>query len=365
MEKELVDEYRQLQQHLDKFAVGFPATESGVELRILKHLFTPDEAKLATRLSDNFESLDTIYEKTKDLISSKDDLKEVLDNLAKKGSIHYIIGENQKKYANAYIVIGMYEYQVKRLSKQFLEDMSTYADEALGLELFGYGITQFRTVPVEASITPERELPTYDELIKIMDEIEGPISLANCICKDAHKMRGEPCKMTSRSETCLGFGELAQMYIDHGWGREITKQEALEVLRENQKEGLIMQGENAKRPGFICSCCSCCCGVLSSLVEYPNVANFLQPRYHAEIDSELCIGCGTCIERCQMKAIKSRKEKSKVNLKRCIGCGNCITVCPENAIKLVKTEKVKDPPENREEMYEKILAAKQKIKGIK
>jgi formate hydrogenlyase subunit 6/NADH:ubiquinone oxidoreductase subunit I len=359
-----LDVYRNLQKHLDKFAVGFPETKSGVELRILKHLFTPEEANLAVKLTDKFESLDVINERARDLVSSRDELKTMLDTMIQKGSIHYKIEDDQKKYANAYLVIGMYEYQLKRLDKDFLMDMKQYADEALGLELFGYGITQFRTVPVEASITPEHHLPTYDELVEIIEDIDGPLSLSDCICREAQKMMGEPCKTTSRTETCLGFGELAQLYIDQGWGREVTKQDALKILRENQKDGLVLQGENAKRPGFICSCCGCCCGVLSSLIEFPNVVNFLNPRYHAEIDSELCTGCGTCIEICQLQAIKTRKEKSKVNLKRCIGCGNCVANCPEEAIKLVKNQKIKEPPETKEDMYEEILLAKHKIKGI-
>jgi ferredoxin len=364
MLEKTLDAYRELQKHLDKFAVGFPPTESGVELRLLKHLFTPEEAKLATRLSDKFESVNIIYKRTNDLVSSQVELKEILDNLVSKGSIHYKLREGERLYANAYLAVGMYEYQVNKLTKEFLEDMSQYAEESFGLELFGYGKTQFRTVPVEASVKPEYHLPTYDELTKIIENIVGPIALGNCVCRQAHEVREEPCKVTSRHDTCLVFGDFAQMAIDEGWFRELSKGEALEVLRKNQEEGLVLQGENAQRPGFICSCCGCCCGILSTLNEFPNVAQFLQPRYHAEINPELCIGCGTCIDRCQLDAIKSRKEKSKVNLKRCIGCGNCIAVCPEDAIKLIKKDNMDEPPLTEEDMFAEILAAKQKMKGI-
>jgi len=64
-----------------------------------------------------------------------------------------------------------------------------------------------------------------------------------------------------------------------------------------------------------------------------------------------------------MDAIKSRKEISKVNIKKCIGCGNCVAVCPEEAITLIKKDKVDEPPENEEQMFEKILEAKMKMKG--
>jgi ferredoxin len=360
-----LDVYQELQKHLDEFAVGFPATKSGVEIRLLKYLFTPDEAKLATRLSDKIESIDSIYERTKDLVASSDELKQILDAMVSKGSIHCKTIEGERHYADAHLVIGMYEYQVNRLQKEFLEDMSQYAEEGFGMELFGYGITQFRTIPVEESVTQEQYLPTYEELRKVVENVQGPITIQNCICRQAQALNEEPCKITSRQETCMGFGDLAQMYIDEGWGRSINKEEALEILRKNEEEGLILQSQNAQLPGFICSCCGDCCGVLTGLKPFPNPAQFLSPRYKAEIDPELCIGCGTCIERCQMDAIKSRKEISKVNIKRCIGCGNCVIVCPEEAIQLVKKEGVVVPPENEEEMLEKILEAKEKIRGKK
>ena len=362
MLEETLDVYRELQQHLDKFAVGFPPTESGAEIRILKHLFTPDEAKIVTSLSDKFESLETIYKRVEDLVGTSNTLKVVLDNLVSKGSIHYKIRDGEKHYALAYLAVGMYEYQVDKLTKEFLEDMSQYNEEAFGLELFGYG-SQFRTVPIEASVTPEHHLPTYDELTKIVENITGPLVLVNCICRQAHEMTEGPCETTSRKETCMGFGDFAEMYINEGWGRGISKEEALEVLRKNEEEGLVLQGMNAKKPGFICSCCGDCCGILSNLKEFPNLAQFLHPNYQAQIDPELCIGCGTCIDRCQVDAIKSRKEISKVNIKRCIGCGNCVTVCPEEAITLIKRDNVIEPAENEEQMFERILEAKTKMKG--
>lgn len=354
-----------MRDHLDEFPVGYPATKSGVEIKILKYLFTPEEAELATRLTDKFESVEIIYKRVNDLVTSIDDLKNILDTMVSKGSIHYIIREGKKNYANAYLVVGMFEYQVNRLSKEFLEDMSQYASGAFGLELFGYGITQFRTIPVEKSVTPEHHLPTYEELRKIIENYKGQIVIQNCVCRQAHELNGETCKVTSRKETCMGFGDFATLYINEGWGRAIDKNEALEILRKNEEEGLVLQSQNAKQPGFICSCCGCCCGVLTGLKPFPNPAQFLSTKFYAEINPELCVGCGTCIKRCQMDAIISVKERSKVKPKRCIGCGNCAAVCPEKAIQLIKKDNADIPPENQEEMFTEILEAKNKLKGKK
>ena len=214
-----MDIYRTLQEHLDQFAVGFPATESGEEIRILKHLFDPEEAKLATKLTDKYEFLDSIYQRAKNLVSSIDELKEKLDHMVSKGSTHCKKVNGDRQYANAYLVLGMYEYQVNRLTKSFIEDFNKYIMPTFGLEVAGYDLTQFRTIPVEKSITPEHNIPSYEELREIVEDNEGPITIQECVCRQAHEILEGPCKVTSRKETCMGFGDMAQMYIDEGWGR--------------------------------------------------------------------------------------------------------------------------------------------------
>jgi electron transport complex protein RnfB len=78
------DIYRKLQQHLDKFPIGFPPTESGIEIELLKHLFSPDEAKIACKLSDSYEPSEIIYERVKNIVISIDDLTCILDKMVKK-----------------------------------------------------------------------------------------------------------------------------------------------------------------------------------------------------------------------------------------------------------------------------------------
>jgi NAD-dependent dihydropyrimidine dehydrogenase PreA subunit len=365
MLEETLDLYRELQQHLDKFAVGFPTTKSGVEIRILKHLFTPEEAKLAARLSDKFQSINSIFEEVKGLVSSIEDLKTRLDKMVSKGAIHYKLVDGERYYANAYLALGIAEYQVNKLTKEYMKDFSDYALEAFAKEIFSTGIYQFRTVPIEKSITPELYIPSYEEVKTIIENSEGPVALINCICRQGHGLRGEPCKVTSRQETCLGFSNYAQIFIDEGWGRAITKKEALDIARKNEKDGLVFQAGNSKKPLFICSCCGCCCVILNNLNILPRPAQFISTNYYAQVNSELCIGCETCIERCNMNAIKLAKEKAKINLKRCIGCGNCVATCLQEAMKLIKKDELDVPPETPEELYENILAKKIEMRAKK
>lgn len=299
--------YRDLQQHLDEFPIGYPPTNSGVELKLLTYYFTPEEAKIATKLKHSLETLDEIHNKTKELGITKDELEKSLDNMVKKGSLFFKEENGKKYYGNDILVLGMYEHKVNKLTKDFLATFNQYLNEAFAREMLSTNISQFRIVPVEQSITREHHIPTYDELTKIIEDLEGPISVQNCICRQAKDLLGTPCKQTSLRENCIGFGDMAQMYITNGWGTEINKEEALEVLRKSQEDGLVFEAGNAISPHFICSCCGCCCGVLEFLKLMPNTGEILPSNLFAEVDLELCTGCGTCAERCQVNAIKIRK----------------------------------------------------------
>lgn len=365
MDNEEIEIYRELRAHLDELPIGFPETKSGVELKILRHFFTPDEAKLALKLKFTYETVDQIFERVQDLGISKEKLNEMLDIMFKKGAIRLKKEGDKNLYATDIYVVGMHEAKVNNLTKEYLADFNQYLDEGFNVEFIGTRMPQFRTVPVEESVTPEHHIPTYEEVTKIIEDIDGPIALFNCICRQAADLLGEPCKVTSLTENCMGFGHEMQPSIDKGRGREISKEEALEILRKNQEDGLVLQAGNTLKPQFICSCCSCCCGVLSGLGDLPRPIDFFSTNYYAESDPDLCIGCGTCVKRCQMSAIKMKNDISRVNRKRCIGCGNCVVICPEEAMQLYKKEEETIPPQTSEELYAEILRRKQAIKGKK
>ncbi len=184
----------------------------------------------------------------------------------------------------------------------------------------------------------------------------------NCICRQDMEFRGKPCKMTKHKDNCLGIGDVAKHAIDLGWGTEISKEETFNLLRQNQEEGLIFRPNNAQTFDFICSCCYCCDGGVRNLLKVPDPYNYAISNYYAEIDPDLCTGCGTCIDRCQMKAITQLDDLSSIKRIRCIGCGNCIAKCPSDAIILKKKEEQRIPPRTMEELYDKILEEKTKLK---
>jgi ferredoxin len=153
---------------------------------------------------------------------------------------------------------------------------------------------------------------------------------------------------------------MAQAVLRNGIGREITLNESLSILDENQKEGLVLQPSNTEKAEFICSCCGCCCGMLSMHKSLPKPVDFWASNYYAVEDIDLCNGCGNCEKRCQVRAarVSEQKKKASVDLNRCIGCGLCIPTCPPRARSLKKKVNEVIPPQTRDDLYGIIMSHK-------
>lgn len=359
------DVYRRLQQHLDSFPVGFPATKSGVELRILKHFFTPIEAEIAATLNFIPEPIKTVYRRVKKLGITEEETVKHLTTMIAKGTINggknYATGESL--YSAAFLAIGIFEYQVGRLTKEFVEDFEQYVHEAFIGEIISKTLPQMRPVPVTKSlevtvnqgVKPDNFIAPYDDIIKIVEGLNGPFSVAECVCRQGKKLLGKPCNHPL--ETCLQFGGAARSYLEQGLGREITKEEALAIIKKAEEDGLVLQPMNAQKPVALCCCCGDSCETLTNVKKLPHPGEFFNSNYYAVIDQTKCTGCAVCKDRCQMDAI-TVDDTSSVTLDRCIGCGLCVTTCPENAIQLAKKDKHWVPPPNMQGLYLEIMKHK-------
>ena len=353
--------YRDLQRHLDRQAIGFPATKTGAEIRILERLFSPEEARLALHLTYKPAPLERIRESAERSGIPRERVAGMLDTMVRNGAIDYVDKEGVRHYRTLPFVVGMYEYQVTRLTPEFLGDVGRYvSDKAFGLSLLSTERPQMRTIPVGKSITSEHHVATYDHIVEMINGADGPFAIIECICRKAAEMRGDPCKKTSRRETCMPIGDMAAHAVENGMGRAISREEALEIARTSEEEGLVFQPSNAQKADFICACCGCCCGMLGFQKMLPRPVDFWASNYHAAVDAGTCTGCGACVERCQVNAltIDDREGVALVNLDRCIGCGNCVVDCPTGAVKLVRKKKETVPPLDTEALHDEIMAHK-------
>jgi len=352
--------YRELQLHLDKLPVGYPATESGVELELLKYFFTTGEAKAALSLGLTISPIWRIrkrYKKKFGIEINPDDLRMILDGLYMKGSIRRS-GKSPYGYANAFLAIGMFEFHVDDLTPELMELLHRYYDESFMNEFFRALLPQLRTSPHMKAIVPEHKIDTYDNMRDYVNKTKEVIGVANCVCKQGEAILGEKCKiMGDDIEICIFFGE--GNYLDRNRGRVITKDECLALLDKAENKGLVIQPGNSLQAFCICLCCGCCCGVLSSAKKFDKPAELFATNYFAEIDCDKCTGCGLCIKHCQMDAI-TRIDKNSVELNqdRCIGCGLCVTKCAKEAITLKRKKKKTKPPMNIELLYLSILKRK-------
>jgi electron transport complex protein RnfB len=359
--------FRNLQIHLDKQTIGFPETQSGSDIALLKQLFTPEQAEITMMLTYKSEALEQIQERAKRIGKSAEETERVLDATAARGVIGHRIKNGVKHYRTIPLLVGMLEGAVITAppdSKPALAAASgQFFQDGLFLRDFvNTKIPQMRTIPIQKSITPKHQIGNYDEIRKIIEQNSGPIVILECVCRAGTEKQGQPCKQTSRKETCMALGEVARSLAESGkLGRPISKEEALDILQKNQDDGLVLQPSNTQTPEAICSCCGCCCGLLKIQKLIPNPVSHWATNFFASVDPELCTGCGLCEERCQVAAMKmdADKKTAVVDLTRCLGCGLCVETCPEDAIELRNKATEIIPPGTSEEMMEVIMTNKQ------
>lgn len=352
--------FRLLQQHLDRQAVGFPPTRSGADIRLLKMLFAPDEAKLALHLSCKPTPTGQIVERAASEFSPAQ-TEHLLESMLMKGSIGWKEEGGISHWYVLPMVVGMYEGQDGIANPGFLATAVAYMKTLeYGKSLLAVSPSQMRTIPVNKSLRAEHHVATYDQVRSIVQAARGPFVVTPCICREGASVRRKPCKQTSRRETCLAFGHVAAMVLRRKHGREITRDEVLTILQQSEDEGLVLQPANTQQPEFICACCGCCCGMLSMQKRLPHPVDFWTSNFQAEVNAEACSRCARCVSRCQVAAVTltGPRGTARINLSRCIGCGLCVTMCPSAALRLRKKERETIPPENEDTLNDTIMANK-------
>ena len=198
--------YRDLQKHLDSQPVGYPSTKSGAEMRILKRLFKPEEARLAMHLTYKPASLDRICESAKPSGISRRDVESMLDGMLENGVIGHHEGDGIRYFSTIPFIVGMFEGQLKRLTPEFLSDVREYtANKAFGLEFLGTKLPQMRTIPVGKSIAVDHHVTTYDHLVDIIEGSDGPFAILECICRKMAAIKGNSCAEDFPERNVHGF----------------------------------------------------------------------------------------------------------------------------------------------------------------
>ncbi|MFZ0890599.1 MAG: 4Fe-4S binding protein [Candidatus Binataceae bacterium] len=332
--------YRRVAKVLDTLPNGFPATPDGLEIKLLKKVFTPDEAELFCDLKLSLETAGQVAERTG---RSPDGLEAKLTSMARRGELLGIDFGSIKLFAMQPWAVGIWEFQVGRMDREFCELTEQYMAH-FARNLFGAQPHVMRTLPIQTEIPVTHQALPYQQVSAIVENGKG-FRLNECICKKERGILAEPCKKPH--EVCLAISPVEGAGFILDWGREISKEQAYQLLREAEEAGLVHLTSNLESGHtFICNCCGCCCNVLRAMNEL-NAPAVVNSDFCAEIEGDECDWCGICLEeRCQVRAIEEGDTTYQVIKERCIGCGLCVTACPRDAIKLVAKpqEEIIRPP---------------------
>lgn len=329
----MVAVYEKLRDRLDQFPQGFPRSKSGVELKILEDLFTPEEAETTLSLKPypGFEAVAAIAQRTN---KNEKELGEALYAMSKKGLImRFRASETDLFYCLMPWVIGIFEYQVNNLTKDRIQLYEQYSEEA-GVQALREVPTRFglRVIPVEKEIQGNTMIQPYERVSQIIDS-HTVFAVADCICRKERAIMGDGCGRLQ--EACMMFGPAASYYIENGMGRLISKEEARNILLKAEEEGLVHCSSNISGGQmYICNCCSCCCLLMKNITKYGNPKVLTKSNYYAVNDVDRCNDCGICVDRCQVHAISIKDGVATINKELCIGCGLCVTKCATGSLSM-------------------------------
>ncbi|MBF0102901.1 MAG: 4Fe-4S dicluster domain-containing protein [Desulfobacterales bacterium] len=358
--------YRLLAERLNMNPVGTPINETLIA--ILHHLYTESEAKLGSKFP--------LFPMTLELIASKvgidpEPLKTMLNSMADKGLVMDIPRKDTVYYMLTPMVVGFFEYTFMRARdnvnmKDLAELFQNYfhaqgvRDEFSGIE------TRIMRTLVYESILPvavETEILTYEKASEIIRQSGGG-AISICPCRHKAHHLGKSCG--APLEVCTSLGMAADWVIRRDMGKPATVDELLRVLDQTEKLGLVHNCDNVmNKPAYICHCCGCCCVILTGIREFGKFGTH-PSNFIPEVSSDTCVGCGTCADKCHIKAINMQDngdggEIPVVAKDICIGCGVCASACPTDSLTMSHRSKLHVPPNNAKDKFLRIAKEKGKI----
>ena len=345
--------YLKLREFLDRFPIGFPKTDSGVELEILERLFSPEEAEISTQLTPLPEEAAVIAAR---IGMPAEQLSAQLEAMAQNGLIFRIRRGDKTLFSAAPFMIGLYEYSVKKIDRELAQLFKQYYDEAYQEEMGRSHIPGFKVIPLQHNLQADIALLPYH---MIEEDIRSAriIAVTECVCRKEAGLTGHQCKHPM--ENCLSFGVAAEFYIETGMGRQITADEAIEIVKKADESGLVHAGANSKHLSNICNCCPCCCASMKGITtRAQNRQKFMNALFEAVVDESQCTACGMCLDRCPVEAI-TVEEYASVDRDLCLGCGLCASDCSMEAITMHLREDREEPFERVFDMGMAMLQAKQ------
>ena len=333
----------------------------------LMELFTEEEAEAYIGLPMGVDF--TAYEAAEKEGITVEEAEELCELFATNGYLCAFDSNRGRCYHEIPYFQGSAEYSYTRALEGYNEYGTEYAGDGgvcsdITSCMANTGTPTFYFVPVDTSVTSDGTILPFDDL-KEKIKSTNVACISPCPCRytallaaygpdavptmdDFHTGEYEDYfsdLCDQRVETCIQTGDEAAYWIAQGWGREITGEQAAEYLQRSVDDGFMLETTFGKNTETICSCHADSCGILgmwAAIGDEEDIAAcdaFKQvSHYTLEVDADLCIACGTCVDRCPLHTITINDEGWAEAGANCFRCGQCAYVCPQNARHLVQRD---------------------------
>jgi NAD-dependent dihydropyrimidine dehydrogenase PreA subunit len=364
--KKVPEVYVKLRDLMNSLAFGYGPTKEGYEFPLLMRFFTEEDAKHVLEMP--VDCLFTAEEYSQASGRPLDEAREICEDMALRGLIYRQNREGEEhRYRVVPVAHGFLEFNVSNVAKDvesgnddwLINGKNRHAGEIWGSQWFGSTkMPFFRSLPINKEYVANSDVLPYDDAEEIIRS-KKKFAVSLCLCRIDTAAAGgfdDP-----RKETCLAFDDMAQFYMDCGIGRELTMQDALDLIHESIEMGYCIHVANSKTAEVMCSCNADVCGLLQTSAAFGGQAVPNVGHYKVAIDANKCKRCGTCVEVCPVKcSFLGPEGPSTVNSTLCVGCGQCVAHCKYGARILVQKD-----PDQILELEDTLFDAYEKMEEIR
>lgn len=336
--------YDKLAEALNTRSMAYPSIPCDEFYVLAEELFTPEQAEIASSMPVDPVSAEELADRVK--VSDLAGLAKQLDEMAGRGLMRVKERAGERLYELMPLVPGIIELQfmhgrtderTRRLAQLFKSYGKAVKSILLPIPTpAAIDKPKTRTIVIKREIHAKTTVLPYEEVMKLIGKTEH-IAAGTCVCRHQGDLLDRPCDKP-KEDLCMIFGASAQFAQNYGFVNLISKEEARRRIDEAEKTGLVHNYADSQDRyiDLLCNCCGCHCFILRAAKRSPLPSEFVIANWVINIDDDACVGCGACIDRCWMEALKVDGDLVVRDFNRCIGCGICRCVCPSEAMKLVR-----------------------------